>query len=524
MSLWYYNQRLILHFIIMRTIYSLLIPFLLNGSLYSQITYSRIYHVASSGLRFIDNGINNYTFYSVSKGGVSGYYLNRNIFTTDFNGAALDTNTIYIPNRNIYGDSKVLVIVRNYIFSGSVAFPNHAASYIIFTDSNFTKTKQIIYGDTVGSTYTFQTIDDACRLSSGDMMFCGEEYDTNTASDSKIQLIKTDSAGNLIWKKNYSYQHNNRGWFIEATPDGGAIVGGNSFDGRSLQGQLRTYDAVVLKVDSAGNEQWHKKWGNPYLNDDWAVVQNAGDGNYIVATAYAEWDTIMNNYTDKSHRDVNVIKLDSIGNEIWNKKYCSVERTRQLSRLVVLPNNNIVVIGNYIKLDAIHLPHQYTRAWILMLNANGDSLFYKEYTHYISNGVENILNDIKPTPDGGYICCGEFSDGFNGIAQSLWVLKLDSTGWYYGMSVESSKFESFKFKVFPNPAADFTTVDLTDFAHYGNLSLHLSDAELKELDIIPVESNAKSKRINLSNYPPGVYFIRLQNGAEILGVEKIIKN
>ncbi len=491
--------------------------------MFSQVTYSNIYNVAFSGLRIIENSNNNYIFYSTSKNAATGYYLNRNIFTSDLNGVGLDTNTIYIPNRNIYGKSKVLNIDNKYIFSGSVAFPNHAASYIIYTDSNFNKIKQIIYGDTVGSTYTFQSIDDACMLANnGDMMFSGEEFDTNTTDNTYIVLLKTDSSGSQIWKRNYGYKVANRGWFIEATPDGGAIIGGGAYNAGSLQGKVRTYDATVLKVDSAGNEQWHKVWGNPNLNDFWAVVTNTNDGNYLMGTCYATQDTIMDDYDDYADKVINIIKVDTVGNEIWNKYYDSPKKMREITRLINLSNGNIVATGEY--WDWIN--PQYFTSWILMLNSNGDSLWYHEYWHSMSKDAENIINDIKPTPDGGYICCGEFSDGLNGIPQSLWVLKLDSTGWYYGMGFASEKAtgKSKKLKVFPNPSIDFITVDLSDFIQYKNLSLHLTNAELKELEVVSVERNAKSKRINLSNYPSGVYFIRLQTGIEILGVEKLIKN
>ena len=479
----------------------------------------------ASGMNILEVNDSIYIFDLVSKDAQTYFALNRNILTTDIYGDSILSVTLGIDSHNIYNAFSILNNGQQYIWSGTVGYVNHAASYIIFTDSSFNKTKQLIYGDTIGNTYTFLSIDDACQLASGDLMFCGEEHDTSTTSNSKFQLSKTDSAGKMLWKKNYSYKPNNRAWFIEPTPDGGAIIGGNSFHGATLQGQLRTYDAVVLKVDSAGNEQWHKVWGNPYLNDDWAVVQNAGDGNYIVGTTYAERDTMMNNYNDYSERTINIIKLDTFGNEIWNKKFGKMELLRQMPRLLVLQNGNILAVGNYIKIDKINAPHQYTRAWILMLNSNGDSLFYKEYTHNISEGVENIINDIKPTPDGGYICCGEFSDGLNGIPQSLWVLKLDSTGWYYGMGFGASTPLSHlrKLKVFPNPARDFVTVDLSKMKPHKNLSLHLTNAELKELEEVSVERNPSSIKIDLRNYPSGVYFIRLQSGVEILGVEKVIK-
>ena len=495
---------------------------LLTISVFSQVTYSNIYNVAFSGLRIISNSTNNYIFYSTKKN-ASTHYLNRNIFITDSLGESIDTIIIEIPNHNMYGTNKVIKLSNVLVFSGSIAYNNHLSGFVLFSDNNYNVDSIKIIGGTIGNTYTFLSFDNACILTSEAMMFCGEEYDTTTTSGSKIQLTKTDSAGNRIWKKNYSFKSNNRAWFIEPTPDGGALIGGNSFYGATLQGQLRTYDAIVLKVDSAGNEQWHKIWGNPNLNDDWAVVQNSGDGNYIIGTAYAEFDTVMNNYTDYSARTINIIKLDTSSNEIWNKKYLQPQMHRTLSRMLVLDNGNIACVGWYRDLTQF----RYSTAWILMLNPNGDSLWYHEYVHkIISNDTENSLRDIKPTPDGGYICCGEFSDGLNGIPQSLWVLKLDSTGWYYGMGFGASAPLSplRKLKVFPNPTSDFITVDISNITQYKNLSLHLTNSELKELEVVSVDRNSNSVKIDLRNYPSGVYFIRLQSGVEILGVEKVVKN
>jgi hypothetical protein len=228
----------------------------------------------------------------------------------------------------------------------------------------------------------------------------------------------------------------------------------------------------------------------------------------------------MNNYNDFSARSINIIKVDISGNNIWNKKYLQAREHRTLSRMLVLDNGNIVCVGRY---GDYHPTFYYERSWILMLNYNGDSLWYHEYVRSIGQAVDNILRDIKPAPDGGYICCGEFSDGLNGIPQSLWVLKLDSTGWYYGMGIEGEKAKVKRIKVFPNPASTSVTIDLSDFVQQKNIRLYLTNPELKELEIISVPKASNSITLDLSRYASGVYFIRLQSGREILGVEKIIK-
>jgi len=411
----------------MRTFLFILSILLLTGNLYSQITFSKLYKAGTSGLRIIDNGKANYSFYSTSKDPATGNYLNRKIFTTDLLGGAIDTSVLYIANRNIYGANKVIRINNGFVFSGSVAYPNHSTAFIIFTDSSFNKTKQLIYGDTISNTYTFFITNDACVLNSGDMMFCGQENDTTKQpQDLDMLIIKTDSAGNKLWKKTYSYKMTDRAWFIEPTPDGGAIIGGNSFYGATLQGQLRTYDAVVLKVDSAGNEQWHKVWGNPSLNDFWAVVANTSDGNYLLGTCYATQDTIMNNYNEYTDKVINIIKVDTSGNEIWNKYYDSPKKMREISRMIQLSNGNIVATGRY--WDWVN--PQYFTSWILLLNNNGDSIWYHEYFYSMNKEAENIIYDIKPTQDGGYICCGAFSKVFrNGFGYLNWIAQVGIMVW-----------------------------------------------------------------------------------------------
>lgn len=78
------------------------------------------------------------------------------------------------------------------------------------------------------------------------------------------------------------------------------------------------------------------------------------------------------------------------------------------------------------------------------------------------------------------------------------------------------------FNVFPNPSHNQIYIEFISKYFTNNTSLHLINSELTELKAIPVK-NIKSIKIDLRNYPSGVYFIQLQRGTEILGVEKVIR-
>jgi hypothetical protein len=53
----------------------------------------------------------------------------------------------------------------------------------------------------------------------------------------------------------------------------------------------------------------------------------------------------------------------------------------------------------------------------------------KEYTLLNGNGSDHLINDIRPTSDGGFICVGTLYPGAPDTGfQDMWLLKIDSNG------------------------------------------------------------------------------------------------
>ena len=120
-------------------------------------------------------------------------------------------------------------------------------------------------------------------------------------------LIKTDENGNEEWIRPLCGGQEVVGYSLKATTEGGYIVCGytNSFgSGRN--------DLLVTKTDSRGWEEWSRTFGGE--NDETgSYIQLTSDGGYVAA-GYA---------FDTSNDDVHVylVKLDSIGNTIWENQY-----------------------------------------------------------------------------------------------------------------------------------------------------------------------------------------------------------
>jgi hypothetical protein len=92
-----------------------------------------------------------------------------------------------------------------------------------------------------------------------------------------VYLIKTDSSGNLLWSKTYGGTNEDEGYSVQQTSDGGYIIAGASYSFGA-----GNYDAYLIKTDSAGNVLWSNVFGGPN-SDSFNSVQRTTDGGYVLA-------------------------------------------------------------------------------------------------------------------------------------------------------------------------------------------------------------------------------------------------
>ena len=111
-------------------------------------------------------------------------------------------------------------------------------------------------------------------------------------------LLFPFSVSAIEWAKFYG---GSATWSIQQTADGGYIAAGSN---------ILAYDpdALVMKLDSSGNIDWQKTYGDPWGAWDRArSIGQTADGGYIVAGYFGPY--------------LWVLKLDSSGNIDWQKSY-----------------------------------------------------------------------------------------------------------------------------------------------------------------------------------------------------------
>lgn len=255
-------------------------------------------------------------------------------------------------------------------------------------------------------------------------------------------VVKTSSNGTIEWKKSYGGSLGDRATDITLTSDGGyAIVGySNSTDGDIITnatnpGNRGGYDIWVIKITSTGTLQGVRRNFGGSGEDKAYCIKETTDGGFIICgSSYSNDGNLTGMWSGPHSTGAWVIKTlpagtTGIGDIQWQKifggltNYAS-DRFYKVSQL----SDGSYILGGILNVANIGGTSS-TDYSIVKLNSTGSTIWQKTYGSY----TEDILTDIKPTSDGGYIAVGYVSSntgdviGNHGL-DDFWVLKLNSTG------------------------------------------------------------------------------------------------
>ena len=344
-------------------------------------------------------------------------------------------------------------------------------------------------------------------------VIAGGRYNSNTQED--VLIMKTDSAGNQIWRKTFAIGEYSNGKEVEETPDHGFLICG--YKGSSTTGQG---GPILLKTDSAGNLKWIKYLGNPSQLDGAASFAFTKDSNYLVALGYST-STIGNN--DYWLGRLNVIKYSQDGTQIWNKMYDTIRYNYSVSKIQILPNNDFIVMGSSIAgLDTI-----FYGTFMFKFNVNGDSLWRKVYSYTNNYMDENYLYDNVLNSDGSITACGYVSGSTLIPSQQIWIMKTDSNGYspacdYTGIKEPNMLLSKVEINVYPNPTKDQTTIVYPQLKEEGDIHIYNMLGLMVYEDKLAKGSSLTN--LNIQNYKAGLYKVIVREKGMMIGEVSLIKN
>ncbi|HRZ42562.1 MAG TPA: T9SS type A sorting domain-containing protein [Bacteroidales bacterium] len=490
-----------------------------SGSLFSQTVYfNKQYNPLNTwgaGLSIQQDS----TGYNVIMIGGDSMAVNRNVVSflkVDPLGSIQIQSTIQNDSIAYFcGDFGSLSIANDgYILGGSqnpvgpIQGMGILVRYNLYGDTLWLKT----FYDTTYSEYLI--FSQAKQTADGGFVAIGETRGNGTYATQFI-LIKTDSNGNEMWRKTYGMNNKmNRGTNILILPDGGFLLGGNTYSA-TLQDSK---NGMVIKTDSLGNEIWRKLVGG-FFNDGEARLGIAKDGNYIIGQDYAEW-----NHQGIPIGRLNIVKTDTSGSTIWQKKYGIPKILYTCSSVKVLEDGNIVAIGNSGNTDTGSTKRP---GWIMKISNDGDSLWFREIEKYHPWGYEHNPYDFGQTPDGGFVVCGKVMDVYNGTFDDMWLVKLDSLGCdtpgcQYN-SIDDKVLSMVRLKLFPNPSKEYFIIEYTmDKPNLPGALIEIRTIDGRLVKTIEVKGPQNQIIINTNPFARGMYLCLLKQGTNTLAVQKIV--
>ena len=356
-------------------------------------------------------------------------------------------------------------------------------------------------------------------IATADHFFIAGAYNTGILGDSlPAYAMRTDTSGGI-----QMFKRHRRGGAQAVAADTllNMYLAGNGFWPNSITGKL-----CLMKMDSSGNEIWHREAPVPY--GIWYGVQLLANGHLLCAGRRSfnpQGDPPMHMY---------LASYDTAGTLLWQYQGPMGQPTAigaytGYNDMYQDTDTTFIVCGGIQQ-------QNWKRALVHRFTVDGDSLWRREYAHFANLSPFNLEVpwDIEPTSDGGMVLTGETWDDSNNsphFSQHMWLLKLDSVGClvpgcqYVGLNDIAFGLQD-ALTAYPNPSAGrfSLALSLPEAVHVnGEMQLQVFDAHgrlvvRKDLGTALEQSLV----LDMSQEPAGLYSAHVCDAGRILTGTRVI--
>ena len=277
-----------------------------------------------------------------------------------------------------------------------------------------------------------EVITDIFVTADNQIMLTAEKYRLRGMEGEQLLMLKTNSSGNLLWKKTYSEgDSESEGYSICPTPDGGFLLTGirkglqlvsNSFFPMKKENQA----LYLLKINTNGQKQWSR------ILEMGANSGNASSGLSLTALPGGDYlivgdispgpnatkiEKSASSESTMDSRTMLVLKVNDAGQLLWAREFVG-ENILMGFDAVALDNGEMVVAGVASRPNSNNVD-----VLLLGLSSNGRLQWHKTYG---GTGFESVSNIVK-TNDGGILVNG-MTRSFGAGMYDAFLLKTDMTG------------------------------------------------------------------------------------------------
>ncbi len=259
----------------------------------------------------------------------------------------------------------------------------------------------VLWEETYGVADCFETVYHLIETGDGGYLAAGYKCGQWGFGGGDAILLKIDSLGTEEWFQQFGGSEDDGIRFIQASPAGGYIA-----CGWTRSSGAGFVDAWVVKLDAGGNIEWAETFGGTDY-DVAKTVYSHPDGGYFV-TGYT-------NSQGAGEYDAWVLKLDVDGNLEWEKTYGDTGYDRVYHSAPCL-DSTYVLTGLFDNGSECDL-------WVFRIDSQGDVIWDRTYDH----AADDEGHWIEETSDGGFAIAAWA--GYEGNPWTeMWILRLDTAG------------------------------------------------------------------------------------------------
>lgn len=239
----------------------------------------------------------------------------------------------------------------------------------------------------------------------------GYEKSDTVRGGNDYWIVKTDRNGVFQWDKTYGGLGVELQVCAVALPDSGYLIGGYTTGGigadktEANHGDLTKYDFWIIRIDKLGNKIWDHTYGGAG-NELLRSMIRFSDNTFLLGGITDSDSTFDMSHHNYGNFDYWVIKIDENGNKIWDNNYGG-SGYDFITNLCTTTNDGFLVGGfsnSPLNIWKTHAPYNLNNDfWILKFDSAGNKLWDKIY----GGDSSDYLNIITLLPGdslllGGY--------------------------------------------------------------------------------------------------------------------------
>ena len=246
-------------------------------------------------------------------------------------------------------------------------------------------------------------------------------------------------------------------------------------------------------------------------------MEQTADSGWIVVRQHLNYDV-----SDFQAFNGSILKLDKGFNKEWEIDTGGIAQDAGLYDVKILSDGSFICAGaNPIDInpDSSHI-----YGCLMKVSAVGEIIWQRFYLVDSSFLAFSYFNSVNILPDGGFVAAGKIEGSSNG--QQGWIIRTDSDGCLLDNCGRVTELEPVSqqvigVKVYPNPAQNLCFLKMQQPGAMSSASVF--DVIGSQSMLLFTNQQLNSFTFNCNGLSPGLYFIRVTDKDDRVGVVKFLK-